>query len=223
MKFTLLIALCLFCSGCQFASTLFTGARKITTVIMDDRSFQDDLKDFQIAMSLREDFIEIDPKLGLDISPDVFEGKVLLTGALPNIELIQQILEKTWNTPDVKMVYNYIRIDEPPSLDIVNTDAAVSAAIRTQLTFTRHVSSSNYKLIMENGTLYVMGIAKNEAELERVISVIKNTAGVSKIVNLTRFKKNKLYTFITDVFHQDVNDVCVPNEKIQSYPQMGVL
>ena len=188
MKHLLLIIVCLILSGCQFASTFFTGARKITTVIMDDRSFQDDLKDFQIAMSLREDFIEIDPKLGLDISPDVFEGKVLLTGALPNIELIQQILEKTWNTPDVKMVYNYIRIAEPPSLEIVNTDAAISGAIRTQLTFTRHISSSNYKLIMENGTLYIMGIAKNQAELERVLSVIKNTAGVNKIVNLTRFR-----------------------------------
>ncbi len=188
MKHIWLMALCLILSGCQFASTLFTGARKITTVIIDDRTFQDDLKDVQIAMSLREDFIEIDPKLGLDISPDVFEGKVLLTGALPNTELIQQILEKTWRTPDVKAVYNYIRIAEPPSLDIVNTDAAVSGAIRTQLTFTRHISSSNYKLIMENGTLYIMGIAKNQAELNRVLSVIKNTAGVNKIVNLTRFR-----------------------------------
>lgn len=188
MKHTLLILLCILLSGCQFASTIFTGARKITTVIIDDRSFQDDLQDFQIAMSLREDFIEIDPKLGLDISPDVFEGRVLLTGALPNIELIQQILEKTWRTPDVKVVYNYIRVANPPSLEVVNTDAAISGAIRTQLTFTRHVSSSNYKLIMENGTMYVMGIAKNEAELERVLSVIKNTVGVNKIVNLTRFQ-----------------------------------
>lgn len=191
MKFIWVFVACFILSGCQFASTLFTGARKITTVLIDDRSFQNDLKDFQIAMSLREDFIAIDPKLGLDISPDVFEGKVLLTGTLPNIELIQQILEKTWNTPDVNMVYNYIRIDEPPSLDVVNTDAAISGAVRTQLTFTRHISSSNYKLIMENGTMYVMGIAKNQAELERVMSVIKGTIGIDKIVNLTRFRDNK--------------------------------
>ena len=190
MKYIWVFVACFILSGCQFASTLFTGARKITTVLIDDRSFQNDLKDFQIAMSLREDFIAIDPKLGLDISPDVFEGKVLLTGTLPNIELIQQILEKTWNTPDVNMVYNYIRIDEPPSLDVVNTDAAISGAVRTQLTFTRHISSSNYKLIMENGTMYVMGIAKNQAELERVMSVIKGTIGIDKIVNLTRFRNN---------------------------------
>ncbi len=183
--------LCVFLSGCQFAGTLFTGARKITTVILDDRSLSDDLKDVQISMSLREDFVEIDPKLGLDISPDVFEGKVLLTGALPNVDIIQHILETTWNTPDVKQVYNYIRIDLPPALDIVNTDAAISGAIRTQLTFTRHIDSSNYKLIMENGTLYIMGIAKNTAELERVFSIVKGTVGVNKIVNLTRFRDQK--------------------------------
>ena len=183
--------LCVFLSGCQFAGTFFTGARKITTVILDDRSLSDDLKDVQISMSLREDFVEIDPKLGLDISPDVFEGKVLLTGALPNVDIIQHILETTWNTPDVKQVYNYIRIDLPPALDIVNTDAAISGAIRTQLTFTRHIDSSNYKLIMENGTLYIMGIAKNAAELERVFSIVKGTVGVNKIVNLTRFRDQK--------------------------------
>ena len=191
MRYLWTFVLCALIGGCQFAGTLFTGARKITTVVLDDRSFSDDLKDMQISMSLREDFMEIDPKLGLDISPDVFEGKVLLTGALPNIEIIQQILEITWNTPDVKQVYNYIRIDSPPSLDVVNTDAAVSGAIRTQLTFTRHIDSSNYKLIMENGTVYMMGIAKNTAELERVLSVIKNTAGVRKVVNLTRFRNTQ--------------------------------
>ncbi|MBR5130559.1 MAG: BON domain-containing protein [Alphaproteobacteria bacterium] len=184
-----IIMLCLILSGCQFTTTIFTGARKITTILIDDRCFSDDLKDIQINMSLQEEFVKIDPKLGLDISITVFEGKVLLTGSIPNIDIIQQILEKTWSTPDVKQVYNYIRIADPPSLDVVNMDAAISGSIRTQLTFTRHINSSNYKLTMENGALYIMGIAKNQAELERVISVIKNTSGVNEIINLTRFRK----------------------------------
>lgn len=186
MRGIIIWGICLLLGGCQFAGTLFTGVRKITTVLMDDRSFSDDLKDAQISISLREDFINLDPKLGLDISPDVFEGTVLLTGALPNVELIQQILEITWRTPDVKCVYNYIRIANPPSLEVVNTDAAISGSIRTQLVFTAGVSASNYKLIMENGTVYIMGIAQNQEELERVISVIKSTIGVQKIINLTR-------------------------------------
>lgn len=189
MRYLIFIGLCILLSACQFAGTLFTGARKVTTVLLDDRSFSDDLKDAQINMALREDFINLDPKLGLDISPDVFEGAVLLTGTLPNIEMIQEILQITWSTPDVKCVYNYIRVAEPPSLEIVNTDAAVSGTIRTQLTFTKGINSSNYKLIMENGVIYIMGIAQNQQELDRVISVIKNTVGVQKVVNLTRMIK----------------------------------
>ena len=95
MRYLIFIGLCILLSACQFAGTLFTGARKVTTVLLDDRSFSDDLKDAQINMALREDFINLDPKLGLDISPDVFEGAVLLTGTLPNIEMIQEILQIT--------------------------------------------------------------------------------------------------------------------------------
>ena len=41
---------------------------------------------------------------------------------------------------------------------------------------------------MENGTVYLMGITQNDAELNKVVSVIKNTAGVQDIVILTRFQ-----------------------------------
>ncbi len=191
MKHILIFMLCWMICGCQFAGTAFTGARKVTTILLDDRSFSNDFIDTKMNFALRDAYVEIDPKLGLDIEPTIFEGKVLLTGALPNIDIIQQVVEATWKNPNTKQVYNYIRVAEPPSLDIVNQDAAVSGAVRTQLTFTRGVSSANYKLTMENGVMYVMGIAKNQNELASVQTVIKGTVGVNKIITLVRFKNQE--------------------------------
>lgn len=189
MKIAAVILICLYLSGCQFAGTLFTGARKVTTIMLDDRSFSDDITDTKMNFALRDAYVAIDPKLGLDIEPTIFEGKVLLTGALPNVELIQRVIEATWQNAGTKCVYNYIRVDDPPSLDIVNQDAAVSGAIRTRLMFTAGVSSSNYKLTMENGVMYIMGLSENQQELDTVITVIKGTPGIQKVVPLTRFKK----------------------------------
>ncbi|MBR4927814.1 MAG: BON domain-containing protein [Alphaproteobacteria bacterium] len=191
MKHILILTLCWILVGCQFAGTAFTGARKITTILLDDRSFTDDFTDTKMNIKLRDAYVAIDPKLGLDIEPTIFEGKVLLTGALPNIDIIQQVIEATWKNTNTKQVYNYIRIAEPPSLDIVNQDAAISGAVRTQLTFTQGISSSNYKLTMENGTMYIMGIAKDQTELDTVFAVIKGTVGVDKIISLVRFKNQE--------------------------------
>lgn len=187
MRIVLLLILCCLISGCQLYGLMITGVRKVTTVVMDDRSLSDDVYDAQINLTLRDAFVQIDPKLGLDVEPTVFEGNVLLTGAIPNIDLVDQIVETTWQTEGVKKVYNYIRLANPPSLDVVNMDAAISAKIRTELIFTGGIPASNYKLIMENGTVYIMGIAKNKEELELVISCIKQTPGVQKVIPLIRY------------------------------------
>ncbi|MGN1062930.1 MAG: BON domain-containing protein, partial [Alphaproteobacteria bacterium] len=63
--------------------------------------------------------------------------------------------------------------------------------VRTQLLFTSGVAASNYKLTMENGVIYIMGISENQAELDIVIAVIKETPGVQKVVPLTRFKNDE--------------------------------
>ena len=72
-------------------------------------------------------------------------------------------------------------------IGIVNEDAAISAKIRYELSITKEISSVNYKITMENGTIYLMGISKNEEELKKVLAVIKNTISVQNIIVLTRY------------------------------------
>lgn len=186
-KISCLIFVCFVISACQFAGTIFTGAQKVTTLVLDDRPLNDDVADTGLNLKLRDSYIKLDSKLSVDIDVTVFEGRVLLTGAVGDIDLIDKIVEVTWCTDGVKKVYNYIRIAEPLSIEKVNFDAAVSAKIRAQLMLTKDISSSNYKIMMENGTVYIMGIAQNIEELERVVHVIKDTAGVQKIVPLIRY------------------------------------
>ncbi len=184
VTFLLLIVL----GGCQFAGTIYSATSKVTTVLLDDRSFGDDITDTKINMALRNALAEHDVKYALDIEVTVFEGKVLLTGALPGTDLITDVLQIAYQTDNVKQVYNYIRLANPPAIDVVNQDAAISAKLRTQLTMTAGISSSNYKITMENGTVYLMGISESAEELDRVIAVAKNTIGVHKVVVLTRMQ-----------------------------------
>jgi osmotically-inducible protein OsmY len=187
-KFFLCSCCCLFLSGCHFAGTIFNTGHKVTSIVLDDRSLSEDWEDTKINIAIRNVLMKKDFKYFLDIEITVFEGYVLLNGALPQTALIEDVVESTWQIEGVKKVYNYIRLDTPPKLSIVNEDAAVSAKIRYELSITKGVSSVNYKITMENGTVYLMGISQNEEELKKVLAIIKNTVSVQKIIVLTRFQ-----------------------------------
>lgn len=177
-------------SGCQFFGSLFMGAQRVGAILFDDRSLSDDWNDTSLNMSIRNALQKKDIKYAVDVEITVFEGVVLLNGAIPSVALIDEIIETTWQVPNVKKVYNYIRVAEPLGIDQVNTEAALSAKIRYELAFTKGVSGANYKITLENGVVYLMGITASDEELEKVIAVIKNTGNVEKIITLTRKKGN---------------------------------
>lgn len=177
-------------TGCQYIGTIYSATHKVASVIMDDRSLSDDYTDTKINLAIRHQLAQKKLSYAVDIEVTVFEGGVLLNGALPAENYIDEVLEVVWQTEGVKKVYNYIRLDNPPSVEVVNEDAAVSAKIRYELSITKGISSVNYKITMENGVIYLMGISENQAELDSVIAVIKNTVNVQGIIVLTRFKQD---------------------------------
>lgn len=185
-KQILLFPLILLTTSCQFVGTLYNAGHKITSIVLDDRALKDDWTDTTLNIAIRNALIKKDFKYLLDIELTVFEGAVLLNGALPQTALIDEVVETVWSIEGVKKVYNYIRIGNPPNLSIINEDAAISAKIRYELSLTKGISSVNYKITMENGIIYLMGITKDQTELEKVVAVIKNTVSVNKIIVLTR-------------------------------------
>ncbi len=176
--------LLLFLSACQMWGTMISGIHSLTTVISDDRPLNEDASDIALYTKIRERLAQRDIKSVLDVQLTVFRGSVLLTGALPNYDEVAETVEKVWQTPGVNYVYNYIRVGQ--TLDTVQTseEIALSSSIRTRLTLTEGIKSSNYKLVLENGTVYVMGLKKDAEEWQKARAVIADTYGVDKIICL---------------------------------------
>lgn len=182
------LVLLLFLGGCQMWGTLISGAHSVWGVLSDDRPLSEDASDMALYTQVRQNLANRDIKSVLDVQITVFQGAVLLTGALPNWEEIARTVEIVWQTPGVKYVYNYIRMGK--TLDTIQTseEAALSSSIRTKLALTKDIKSSNYKLVMENGTVYLMGIQQDSDEWQRARAVIADTYGVQKIICLMRDK-----------------------------------
>ena len=185
MKFLVIIT-CLLLGGCQFIGTIGNGLHRVYSMAADDRVAADDLADVQINMAVRNSLGQKKAALMIDVEVTVFEGNILLTGTVPNGDVLNEIMTAVWEVPGVRKVYNYVRTDEAPSMSDTVSDAARAAQIKAKLTVTAGINSANYKLIFENGTVYLMGICSGEDEYARVEAVLKDTDSVDKIIYLMR-------------------------------------
>ncbi|MGN0920079.1 MAG: YraN family protein [Alphaproteobacteria bacterium] len=175
--------------GCQIWTTLLNGVHSLGTVIADDRPVAEDVSDITLYATVRKNLSQANAQFLLDVQVTVFQREVLLTGALPDIELIDKAVAAAWQETDVRRVYNYIRLGK--AQDFVNTsnDAAVASAIKTQLLLTQGIKTSNYKIVVESGVVYVMGLACSLDEWEAAREVIARIPGVQKIIYLMHEKK----------------------------------
>jgi osmotically-inducible protein OsmY len=51
------------------------------------------------------------------------------------------------------------------------------------LLFDSYIKNINYTVDVENAVIYLMGIAQDQAELDRVIAYARDISGVKKVVN----------------------------------------
>ena len=186
MKTVLILLSLFFISSCSFVGTAYNVGSKVGAVVMDERELKDDWNDTKINMTIRNNFLMDKVNYILDVEITVFEGEVLLNGAIPTIEDMERIVEIAWQTPTVTKVYNYIRVAQPPSLAVTTQDALIASSIRTQLTMSSGITSVNYKITVDEGTLYMMGIAKDEEELKKVMDIIHTTDGIEKVISHIR-------------------------------------
>ena len=181
------LILCLLAlSGCQLGGTLLNAGHRLYAMIADDRTATDDWTDVRINAAIRDAMGQRSAALIVDVEVTVFEGNVLLTGIVPKGEVLNDILAATWSVPGVRKVYNYVRVGDAPDSLTTAGEAALATKIKTQLGLTPGIDAPNYKLTLENGVVYLMGICTGEEEYAKVLAVLKHTDGIDKIINLTR-------------------------------------
>ena len=167
--------------------TLLNAGHRLDAMIADDRATEDDWSDVRINAAVRDAMGQRSAALIVDVEVTVFEGSVLLTGIVPKGDVLNDILTATWSVPGVRKVYNYVRVGEAPDALTTTGEAALATKIKTQLALTAGIDAPNYKLTLENGVVYLMGICSGKEEYTKVLAILKNTDGVDKVINLTRY------------------------------------
>ena len=115
------------------------------------------------------------------ISVTSYNRKVLLTGEAPDQKDKERAGEIAKNIDNITSVWNEVGVTSITTLTERTNDLVAAGRIKADLIDAKDLFSNAYKIVVERGTVYVMGrITAREAK--RVSSVASGVTGVKKVV-----------------------------------------
>ena len=187
--FFIVVSALWFLASCS--QVIVGGATSTSMIIVQERSSKQAAIDILIKAKIEEAMFSNDyDKLFSKVRVIVYEGRVLLVGTVAEESIKKTANQISWNTKNVNEVANYITIGKNDLIDYVK-DTRISLELRAKMLTDKKVSEVNFSVTTENRILYLVGVAQNNKELNKVIEHASNIAGVKKIVNLIKLKDLK--------------------------------
>lgn len=184
-----ILALCAAGMGVSGCAGLFVGAAATGGIaIAEERSVGTQIDDATIKIAVNERLFSYDQRLFQDVSTDVTEGRVLLTGKVTDPQDRVEAVRLAWQVEGVKEVINEIQVTDKGGIGSYMTDVRISNELRADLLFDRQVQALNFNVDTVGQVVYLTGIAQNQAELQRVIDTARTIAGVKQVVSHVRVK-----------------------------------
>jgi osmotically-inducible protein OsmY len=175
--------------GC--VSTVVGAGATAGTAAMEERGISGAVDDTAIRLRVNALLSKKDERLWRTVGLQVHSGRVLLTGALDTPEMRAEAVKLAWKADGVKEVINEIEVAESGGLTGYGRDTWISARLKSALLFDKQVSSINYSIRTVRGSVYLIGIAQNRAELDRVINHARSLDYVRKVVNHVKIKRQQ--------------------------------
>ena len=169
-------------SSCGTALVIGAGT-EVTRTVLQERSTMDALEDTKIQLALNNRLISHSTALFADVSTDVTEGRVVLTGTVPTREEKVIATRLAWATEGVTSVADELVVKEDSGAVAYAEDAWISNRLRFALLTDGSVRSVNYNVETVDKVVHVTGIARSVPELERVMNHASSVPGVQRVVS----------------------------------------
>ena len=170
-------------AACDPVTLGVVGAGAAGLGAAEERGLEGAVDDAKIRASINALWLQQDFNLYRSVTLTVNEGRVLLTGSVEKPETRVEAARLAWQAAGVRQVINEIQVTDQSGIKSAIEDAWIANKLRTQLMFDSQVKNINYTVDVENGVVYLMGIAQNQDELDRVIATARDLSGVKRVVN----------------------------------------
>ena len=170
--------------GLLAACTQPTGLVNVASSPAEDRSLETLRDDTAITFDINEVLLgEKYRDLFPEISTDVYEHVVMLTGTVKFARNKQRATELVRGIKGVKRIINELQVTKNYGIGPAANDLWIETKLKVLLLGTKDIRSINYRWRSVNGTVYLIGAARSQTELNTVLNVIRTTGRVKKVVN----------------------------------------
>jgi len=177
--------------GCGPSTVIGAGAIA-GNAAMQERGFVKTVEDTATEAKINADLLSYSAELFVDVSAEVYEGRVLLTGKVEQTKDRIEAVRIAWNVSGVTEVINEIQVVDTSDLLDAARDRWVTAELSAKITIDNKIKAINYSIETVNGTVYIMGIAQSQAELNRVRDHARQLAYVRRVISYVRIKDTKV-------------------------------
>tara|TARA_B100000427_G_scaffold85448_1_gene70023 strand:- start:1131 stop:1730 length:600 start_codon:yes stop_codon:yes gene_type:complete len=190
-KYLALFLIFIFLGGC--ASAIVGGVASVGLATVQERSVKDAAIDLKLELQLQEALFRSNTeKLFVNVDIQIIEQRVLLVGNVSSQELRDQAARIAWEiSPKIKDVLNEITIGKKASLVSEAKDARISLSLSGLLIADTEVSDINFSHSVSKQVIYLIGIAANDIELNKVIHHARTVKGVTKVISHIMLKNDK--------------------------------
>ena len=152
-------------------------------VVAQERGADGLASDFAITTEVRQALARTDPKLASAVTVTVYDGRVLLTGQVPASALKLAASRLARENPRVRAVYDEIELAGDDTFFDDAKDAWIGTQVRSGMVLDPDIRSVNYMIQTENGSVYLLGTARSQSELQRVADIARHVRGVKRVVS----------------------------------------
>src|SRR5947207_2605516 len=144
--------------------------------------------DMAIKTSIEAQLIGRDPQLQVGITTTVFSGRVLLTGRVASPELKAAADQIASRTQNVRALHDEIEVAPPEGAWDDAKDAWITTRVRSEMVIDPDVRSVNYTIDTANGSVYLIGSARTQDELDRATRIARYVPGVRRVVSYVEIR-----------------------------------
>lgn len=178
-----LASLALSLASCSTPAMLASGGATAGVAVAQERGPGAAIDDNAIAAGINQRWLSYDWRIFRDVSTSISEGRVMLTGEVARQEDKDMAAKLVWEVADVRQVYNEIEVtNDGGAIDYVR-DTWISTQLKTDITFDAKIRAINYDIVTVDGIVFLLGIAQDQDEIDRITQYARNVHYVRGVVS----------------------------------------